>query len=166
MSTLKQFSHGLGRAWDSLAEGWTQLHERAGQAITRFSPSGQQGELETRDEQLMRNASRWGIVAAEVNETDDMVRVRIEAPGMEPDDFDISVVDDFVVIRGKKQTRREEKQGKYYVMECAYGSFERAVPLPAPVDETGAKAKYRRGVLTVKLPKRETARARRIEVHT
>jgi HSP20 family protein len=166
MSTFGQLSHGLGRAWDSLAEGWSQLRERAGQAITRFTPSGRQGELETRNEQLERNASRWGIVAAEVNETDDMVRVRVEAPGMEPDDFNISVIDDFVVIRGEKQIAREEKQGKFYVMECAYGSFERAIPLPAPVDETGAKAQYRRGVLTVKLPKQETARARRIEVRT
>lgn len=166
MSTLEQIGHGLGRAWDSLAEGWTQLRDRAGQAITRFSPSAKQGEIETLDERIMRQASRWGIVAAEVSETDDMVRVRIEAPGMDADDFDISVVDDFVVIHGEKQFEREEKHGRFHLMECAYGSFERAVPLPAPVDDRGAKAKYRRGVLTVQLPKHETTRARRIEVHT
>ncbi|HFD81065.1 MAG TPA: Hsp20/alpha crystallin family protein, partial [Gammaproteobacteria bacterium] len=54
--------------------------------------------------------------------------------------------------------------GRFHVIECAYGSFERAIPLPAEVDEQGARARYRRGVLTVRLPKKAGARKRRIEV--
>jgi HSP20 family protein len=50
------------------------------------------------------------------------------------------------------------------VLERAYGRFERAVPLPSPVDEENAKARYRKGVLTVTLPKAEHARTRRIQV--
>lgn len=49
-------------------------------------------------------------------------------------------------------------------MECAYGRFERALPLPVPVDEAGARARYKRGVLHVSLPKSRAAVRRRVEV--
>jgi HSP20 family protein len=51
-------------------------------------------------------------------------------------------------------------------MERAYGSFERAIPLPSEVDENGASAKYRRGVLRITLPKSRESRSRRITVQT
>ena len=164
MSTLQQLRHGLGNAWDSLADGWRQLRERASQALTRFTPVRHRGELETADEQLLERASRWGLMAAEVKETDDEVVVRLEAPGLEPDDFDISVIDDILVVRGEKRLEREEKRGRYHVMERAYGSFERAIQLPAAVDDSRAKARYRRGVLKITLPKARSSQTRRIDV--
>jgi len=69
-------------------------------------------------------------------------------------------------VRGEKRVQKDQREGRYHVMECAYGSFERAVPLPVDVDGNNATAQYRRGVLTVTLPKHERARARRIEVNT
>lgn len=164
MSTLQQLRHGLGNAWDSLADGWRQLRDRASQALTRFTPVRHRGELETADEQLLERASRWGLMAAEVKETDDEVIVRLEAPGLEPDDFDISVVDDILVVRGEKGLEREEKRGRYHVMERAYGSFERAIQLPAVVDDSRARARYRRGVLKITLPKARSSQTRRIDV--
>ena len=50
---------------------------------------------------------------------------------MDADGFDISVVDDTLVVRGEKQVERESRQGRYHRMECAYGSFERRIPLDA-----------------------------------
>ena len=164
MTTLRDIREGLGRAWDSLAEGWRQLSERAGHALTRFHPTRRGSELETADEQLMHSAPRWGLLAAEVEERADEVEVRMEAPGLEPEQFEVQVVDDILVIRGEKRMQREHRDGRFHVMECAYGSFERAITLPAPVDESGARARYRNGVLQVTLPKTSTARARRIEV--
>ncbi len=164
MSTLQQLRHGLGTAWDSLADGWRQLRERAGQALTRFSPVRRRGELETADEQVLERAARWGLMAAEVKETDDEVIVRLEAPGLEPGDFDISVIDDILVVRGEKHLERQEQRGRYHVMECAYGAFERAIELPASVDDSRAKARYRRGVLRITLPKARSSRTRRIDV--
>jgi len=166
MSTLAQISEGLERAWDTLSEGWQQMRQRASQAITRFNPLHKRGELETVEDQLMQQSLRWGVMAAELEERDDELIVRLEAPGMEADDFDIAVVNDVLVVRGEKQMQREQKRGRYHVMECAYGSFERAIPLPRKVEESGARARYRRGVLTVRLPIAESARSRRIEVQT
>lgn len=163
MSTLEQLRSGFGRAWETLTEGWQHLRERAAEALTRFRPA-EGGALETAEEQAVRRAARWGLLAAEVSEEPDRIVVRLEAPGMEPEDFDVSVEDGYLVIRGEKRFRHVSRAGRYHVMECAYGRFERALALPAPVDMARARARYRRGVLTVELPKTHEARARRIEV--
>lgn len=164
MSTFAEIGEGLERAWDTLSEGWRQLRRRATQALTRFNPGDRRGGLETTDEQFLQSASRWGLLTADVSENDDEVRVRLEAPGMEADDFDLQVNGNVLVVRGEKRVERDQVDGRFHVIECAYGSFERAIPLPAEVDEQGARARYRRGVLTVRLPKKAGARKRRIEV--
>lgn len=164
MSTLEQLRSGfLGRAWEAVAEGWRHLRERASEALTRFRPA-EGGEVETAEDQAVRRAARWGLLAAEVSEEPDRVVVRVEAPGMEAEDFDVSVEDGYLVIRGEKRFRHVSRTGRYHLMECAYGRFERALALPVPVDMSRARARYRRGVLTVELPKTAEARTRRIEV--
>ncbi len=165
MATLQELSNGLGRVWDNVAEGWQQLSQRMGQALTRFNPSRRgKGDLETVEDQLLEQSSRWGLLTAEVFDDDDQVVVKLEAPGMDASDFDIQVVDDVLVVRGEKHIEREQTRGQYRLMECAYGSFERAVPLPAPVDEARASARYKKGVLRITLPKQETAMRRTIRV--
>ncbi len=165
MSRLAYLGRGLDRAWESLAEGWQQLRQRASRAITRFQPFRKDSdEIGSAEDELMHRALRWGVVAAEVEERDDEIIVRLEVPGLEPDDFDINVIQDLLVVRGEKRMEREQKRGKYHVMECAYGSFERTIPLPRAVEASGVKARYRRGVLSVRLPIAESARVRRIEV--
>ncbi len=164
MSTLAYLGEGLERAWESLSEGWQQLRDRASQAITRFHPQRKSEGVGSREDDLMRRALHWGVVAAELEERDDEIIVRLEAPGLEPADFDISVINGVLMVRGEKRMEREQKRGHYHVMECAYGSFERSVPLPRSVEASGVKARYRRGVLTVHLPIAESARVRRIEV--
>jgi HSP20 family protein len=165
MSTLQQLREGLERTWDSVAEGWNHLRSRASQALTRFQPSYREGGLETADEQFLQHSARWGVLAAEVQESGDAVHISLEAPGMSADAFDIQIHNGNVaVIRGEKRVRREQKEGRYHIMECAYGRFERAIPLPAEVDESRAKARYRDGVLHLSLPKSAAAVARRIEV--
>ncbi len=164
MSTFKQITEGLNKAWDSITEGWQQLSERTAQALTRFNPIHHEDETDSKEIQVERAANRWGLLAAEVSETADAVTVRLEIPGMEANSFDIQVVDDVLIVRGEKRVEKEEKRGRYYIMECAYGAFERAVPLPTHVDDSQATATYRRGVLKVTLPKAHHIGRRRIEV--
>ncbi|MDX9767195.1 MAG: Hsp20/alpha crystallin family protein [Ectothiorhodospiraceae bacterium] len=163
MSTLDQLRHGLGNALENLAQGWHQLRERAAQALTRFTP-GKSGSVQTLEEGVAERGARWGLLAAEVREHGDRLSVDLEVPGMDLGDFDIQVLDGHLVIRGEKRVEREHAEGRYFVMERAYGCFERAIPLPAEVDADKAQAHYRKGVLTVTLPKTQPARTRRIEV--
>jgi HSP20 family protein len=165
MTTLNQITEGLERTWDSIAEGWRQLRQRAGHALTRFSPGSARSGAQTGEAGFLQQASRWGLLAADVSESDEQVRVRLEVPGLNPEDIDLQVVDgNILVVRGEKQVQRERSDDRMFVMECAYGSFERAIPLPAEVEEGAAKASYRRGVLDVMLPRKPAARGRRIEV--
>lgn len=166
MSTVDQIREGLTKAWDSLTVGWRELRELAGDALTRFQPKTPRGEVETAQERIVNRAARWGLLAAEVADNGDAIEVMLEVPGLEADDFDIEVAGDVLIVRGEKKLAREEAHGHYYLMERAYGRFERAIRLPAPVDDEGAKATYRHGVLTISLPRTQAARSRRITVDT
>jgi len=106
------------------------------------------------------------MLGGDAFEDDERVVVRLEAPGMERDDFDVQVVGDALVVRGEKKFERESTEGRWRVLQCAYGSFHRSVPLPAAVRADAAQASYRNGVLRVELPKREPAAppSRRIAV--
>jgi len=159
MSTLSQIREGLSRAWDSITEGWRELREMAAEALTRFHPV--QSEEGTPP---ARRSVRWGLLAAEVADDGEDVVVKLEAPGMNADDFDLEVVGDVLVIRGEKRVSWDNRVGDFYVSERAYGRFERAVQLPASVDEASAKARYDSGVLTVRLPKVERQRRSRITI--
>jgi len=164
MSTLRQLRSGFSRALDSISEGWNELVERTGSALTRFHLPRSGSGVETAEDRVARDGVRWGVLAAEVSVNDESVQVAIEVPGMNKDGFDIQLTDDVVVIRGEKNVERESKHGRYYVMERAYGRFERAIELPVPVSDSDVKAEYRRGVLRITLPRRADARIRRIEV--
>ncbi len=164
MSTMNQLRQGLSKAWDSVTEGWRELRDLAGDALTRFQPKTSRGEIETAEDHIASRSSRWGLLAAEVADNDDQVQVMVEVPGLEAGDIEIEVRDNVLVVRGEKKVAREETKGHYHVMERAYGRFERAIQLPTPVEDDGAKATYRNGVLTVSLPKSRSAKAHRISV--
>jgi len=164
MSTYDQLRNGLQDLWDNIAEGWQQLREHTSSALTRFKPVARRDNLQTAQDIAMLSGGRWALLTCDVEENADSVSVRLEIPGMEAGDFDISVVDEQLLIRGEKRAMREHRDGHYHLSECAYGVFERVIPLPAIVDENKAKARYQRGVLTVTLPKTQQHQRRRIEV--
>lgn len=163
MSTLRQLQEGMDRAWESLQSGWRALTQQASHALTRFLP----GERDQDDEEslaLCAASPGWGLLAAEVREDHDEICVRLEIPGLEPENIQIRIEDGILVVSGEKRVAREEQQGRYHVTERAYGRFERALPLPTEVDESRAAADYRHGVLIVRLPKHPRVAARRIPV--
>ncbi len=166
MNALQQLREEMSGAWESLTEGWHKLYRRATAAMTRFTTKRKDGGELTNDERgdIAVRSTGWGLLAAEVFDDDDRVRVRLEAPGMAKDDFQLEIRDDYLLVRGEKRIERERTSGHYHVAECAYGSFERAIPLPEEVDSGKASASYRNGVLRVELPKSGTHR-RAIRVH-
>jgi HSP20 family protein len=103
----------------------------------------------------------WGV---DVEDTDREVLVRAEAPGFEPQDFDIQVSGNTLTIRAERKQEAEQEQGGYRISQRRYGRFQRSIPLPAAVDADRVEAHYRNGVLELRLPRTEEARRRRIEV--
>lgn len=166
MSTLDQLRSRFNETWNHVTEGWQHLHTKAAHALTYFKSRPAGDSLETTDEQVMKESSRWALLSADVWTTDDAVIVSMEIPGMDRNDFDITVFDDHLVVRGTKHVHREGPAGRYHTIECAYGEFERAVALPEEVDQQKAGARYQDGVLRVTLPRTSRQRKRRITIET
>jgi HSP20 family protein len=102
---------------------------------------------------------RWGL---EMDDNEDSIVVRAEAPGFEANDFDIRVEDSRLVLRASKKVETKDEKGKvqeYREQEC----FE-SVALPAGIDKDKVDAKYHNGVLTVVLPKTADSKAKKITV--
>ena len=164
MSTIEQIRDGFNRAWETITEGWRELREGAAEALTRFEPARGDGTVETAEDRVAQQAARWGLLAAEVSTSDDAVLVSLELPGLEVDDIELEVSGNLLMVRGEKRVERRAEHGRYHVLERAYGRFERAVRLPAAVDEDKARACYRNGILNVTLPRTAAGRRSRIPV--
>ncbi len=162
MSTLQQFREGLSEAWDSLLDGWQRLYRHAAGAVTRFTPGVSQRGRDATD--IAVRSTGWGLLASEVFDDDDRIVVRLEVPGMEKGDFDLQITEGYLVIRGHKEMEHERTERRYHVVECAYGSFERAIPLPGEVETGKASASYKRGILRVELPKSTSQTRKKIKV--
>lgn len=102
----------------------------------------------------------------DVKETKKDIRVSVELPGVEEDDVDVRLDGNSLTIRGEKKEEKTEKEDGWTHTECAYGSFMRSVPLGVEVDEENAEATFKKGVLKVRLPKRnpDSGKAGRIAV--
>lgn len=88
-----------------------------------------------------------------VSETDKELKISAELPGMDEKDVSVEMDDDSITIRGERKEEHEEKDGRWYRVEQSYGSFHRVIPLPARVEGDKAKAKFKKGVLQITLPK-------------
>ena len=161
----EQLKQGADQAWESLSEGWRELSARASGALTRFRPAPATDMSPVRNEGWLP-FSGWAFMAADVFDDDDKVIVRIEAPGMRREDFNVELHGDILTVWGEKQFDREAGRGRYSVVQCAYDSFRREVTLPVSVKPDKTKASYRDGVLRIELPKVDAARARNIAVQT
>jgi len=159
MSAIDRFTHNMKETVDYLAEGWQELWRKARSAITRFTPNDAAD-----NHPLNVNASHWGVMSAELRETENTLEILLEAPGMVPADFDIQIDHESLHIRGSKHYASDRKSGRYHITERAYGSFERTIPLPCQVEEESASASYKNGVLELTLQKHKSLKPRRIKV--
>ena len=92
----------------------------------------------------------------DISETDEAMLVSVDLPGLDENDIEVNVTDDMLTIRGE----REEKAEKDGFTSQSRRSFHRMIPVPPGVDPEKAEAEFKRGVLTVTLPKTEEAKAR------
>lgn len=114
-----------------------------------------------------QNAELQGPImpSIDVSETGEEVRIRAELPGVSENDIDVSLDGDVLIIRGEKKFERTDEKENYHVVERSYGTFQRALRLPWPIDPAKVGAAFDNGVLTVTLPKgAEPEKSRRIPV--
>jgi len=90
--------------------------------------------------------------------------LKAELPDMKEDQFELTVEDNTLTLRGEKKLNTEVAEEHFHRIERSYGSFARSFALPPTVDAGKVNAEYRAGVLTVRLPLREEAKPRHIKV--
>jgi HSP20 family protein len=105
-------------------------------------------------------ASRDVVPNVDVTEDEKGFNVTVELPGMDEKDVAVSVADRVLTIRGEKKEEKEKKDKDVYRRERAYGSFRRVMELPADVDAEKIDASFKKGVLTIALPKSKEAQAK------
>lgn len=95
----------------------------------------------------------------DVKESEKEFMIKAELPGVEEKDIDVTVTSDSVTIRGEKKEEKEEKNKNYYYMERSYGSFSRVIPLDTEIESGKAEASFKNGILDIKIPKNQSAKA-------
>jgi len=102
----------------------------------------------------------------DVKETDAMIEVQADLPGVDIKDVDITLANGILTIKGEKKSEKEDKSANYLHVERSWGSFQRSIELPVEVQADKCEAEFANGVLTVKLAKAASAKetSKKIEV--
>jgi HSP20 family protein len=113
-----------------------------------------------------RELSRPKMPAVDVVESDNGYEITADLPGMEEKNIEVKVTDGVLTMKGERQEEKEEKKKDYYLHERSFGSFQRSFELPESVDADKIEATFKKGVLTVKLPKKSEAQkpTKKIEI--
>ncbi len=107
---------------------------------------------------------RGWVPAIDIAENNGNIEVRAEIPGMNKEDLKVTVDGGMLSISGERKKESETKDKKYHRIERYYGKFSRTINLPYETDPSKVKATYKDGILTITLPKPESAKTKEIEV--
>lgn len=148
---LTRFSQELNSLFGR-APFWS-LRDEMDSLINRFSDDWSGGWL-----------TQGFDASLDMSETNDAIEVRMDVPGIKPEEIEVEVIGNQLRISGERKEETEEKSKTYHRIERHSGSFSRAVTLPCEVKENQVRADCENGVLTVSLPKCESVKPRKIAV--
>jgi HSP20 family protein len=138
--------------WEPFAE-IESLQKEMNRLFEQFTPS--------RREHLFGDSF---VPAVEVEEGDNSIDLKVELPGLKPEDIDIQVSTDAVSITGERKTESKTEENGMTRSEFHYGRFQRVVPLPAQVQTNAVNADYKDGILKLHLPKDEAEQRKVVNV--
>lgn len=121
----------------------------------------------SREDNFMQTFSQMGmqfIPKADVIETDKEITIKVDVQGCKPENIEAELTDDSLIIKGKTEEEKEEKDARFYRRERSYGEFYREIPLPANVDSEKVTCEVRNGTMVVTLPKIEQKEKRKLKI--
>jgi HSP20 family protein len=144
--------------------------------ITRFDPFREFATIQNRMNRLFRDSygpegQEEALTTAsfappvDVYEDEHNVTLKIEVPGIDEKDIDVRIENNTLTVHGERKFEKEEKEENYRRVERQYGSFTRTFTLPTTVDQESVQADYEKGVLKVKLAKKQEAKPKQIKVN-
>ncbi len=109
-------------------------------------------------------ASGGWTPSVDIYESEGEIVLEAELPGMKREDFDVSIENNVITLKGERHFEKNDEGDNYHRVERSYGSFTRSFSLPHSVSAESTSADFKNGILRVSLPKKEEAKARKIEV--
>lgn len=132
--------------------GWPAFRELLrGEPLAEMLPAWREGEA-------------WFAPDFDVKETPDALVFRADLPGIDDKDVEVTVSDNRLVVRGKREAEAEQKGETWYTCERSYGSFMRSFALPPGIDTEHVEAGMDKGVLTIHVPKAPEAQPKKIQI--
>ncbi|MBN1637104.1 MAG: Hsp20/alpha crystallin family protein [Deltaproteobacteria bacterium] len=129
--SLETFHRAINQLFDDFFSGFDRSPFGTLEDISEFSPS------------------------LNMSEDEKNVTVTTELPGMDENDININISKDTLTIKGEKKEEKEEKDKESYYRERSFGSFQRVLSLPGGIDVNKTEASFKKGVLTITMPKLE-----------
>lgn len=105
-----------------------------------------------------------GQLTIDVYQTENDIVIKSTIAGVKPEDLDVSINNDMVTVKGERRNEEVVEGGNYYYQECYWGGFSRSVLLPVDVIPEKADASLKNGILTIRLPKADTTKTKKIQV--
>jgi HSP20 family protein len=109
-------------------------------------------------------ADQEGQLTIDVYQTETDIVIKSTIAGVKPEDLDVQINNDMVTIKGERKQDEEVREEDFYYQECYWGAFSRSIILPVDVQANKAEATMKNGILTIRLPKADSAQARKIQV--
>jgi len=105
-----------------------------------------------------------GQLTIDVYQTENDIVIKSTIAGVKPEDLDVAINNDMVTIRGERKNEEMVGSENYYYQECYWGSFSRSVVLPVDILAEKVEASLKNGILTIRLPKADVNKTKRIQV--
>ncbi len=116
------------------------------------------------EENISSSDSNEGQLTIDVYQTESDIVIKSTIAGVKPEDLDVSINNDMVTIKGERKNEEEVPEENYYYQECYWGKFSRSVILPVDVLAEKIEASMKNGILTVRLPKADVNKTKKIQV--
>ncbi len=121
-------------------------------------------ERNSQEESSMSGDNSEGQLTIDVYQTDSDIVIKSTIAGVKPEDLDVSINNDMITIRGERKNEEQVSEENYYYQECYWGGFSRSVILPVDVIPEKIEASMKNGILTIRLPKADSNKTKKIQV--
>jgi HSP20 family protein len=121
-------------------------------------------KMEAKERDVFADNETEGQLTVDVYQTPSDIVVESAIAGVKPDDIDVNVTNDSITIKGERRREKAVKDEDYFYQECYWGKFSRSVILPQEVDPEAAEVTFKNGILTVRLPKLNRKKSKKLKV--
>ncbi|PIP26443.1 MAG: hypothetical protein CO140_02340 [Candidatus Moranbacteria bacterium CG_4_9_14_3_um_filter_40_7] len=116
------------------------------------------------EENILSNDSNEGQLTIDVYQTESDIVIKSTIAGVKPEDLDVAINNDMVTVKGERKSEEQVPEENYYYQECYWGKFSRSVILPVDVLAEKIEASMKNGILTIRLPKADVNKTKKIQV--